>query len=60
MDPRYYAFAQLWDLQRYDRLQPTHVAGPARQRIRPRIGGMLVRLGSRMAGQPMILQGGHQ
>ena len=59
MDPRYNALAQLWELQGYDRRQPVRTSRP-RGTIRPLIGGMLVRLGSRLAGQPLILQGGHR
>jgi hypothetical protein len=59
MDPRYCVLTQLWELQRYNQTQPVRVQRP-RRTIRPRIGGMLVRLGSRLAEQPLILQGGHQ
>lgn len=58
MDPRYYAFAQLCDRRREAAEQ--RLARELQRPLRATVGEMLMRLGSRMAGQPLIRQGGHQ
>jgi hypothetical protein len=58
MDPRYNAFAQLWERRRV--AEQDRLAREFQRPLRATMGEMLMRLGSRMAGQPLIRQGGHQ